>query len=297
MSPDQASSESSSRRGLRILADNPLYEYLLELQEKKVLLLETLAPRRHIVWQGLILLILLILWLVDILVPVPAVKGFPIALIITVGPLVILGGLYLAGWNVQMLAVKCYPSPLDLPRALELLLTTPLTETEIVHATVGAYLRYPFIGLSWKRFGLVVLNLVTVALIMIESNLRGTLPVEILSMSLKIYLPAFCVFLFFPVLTAFDLLLVPSGWLRRQPTELTDTAESLLGRTGRLPGLAMLIIMIPVLIRINMTGPLMLVTTRWILTLACPGIILLLTGISLILIAILPNHIASIRRG
>jgi hypothetical protein len=273
---------------------NPLYEYLLDLQKKRMWLLEALAPRRHFAWQMWATGSILALWLVDRFVP--DASGLPMAMLILLGPFAILSGLYLSGWYMQMIAAKNYPSPLDSPNALELLLSTPLTEVEIVQATIFTYLRYPFLGITWARAMHVAMNLGLLGVVIYDSILRGTAPVDILLMSVGIYIPAACIFLFFPVLNAVDVLLVPSGWLRRSSRRETDASEAILGRGGRLPGIAALVCLAPVFYELSSHGIVAPALVIRVIEVSCPLIIVTLGVVSTILIALLPSHLRTVRR-
>jgi len=297
MCPDFSKPVRRPWRGFPLLADNPLYDYLLDLQERRVRLLDTLVPRRHLVMQVFIASAIILLWLTDLLVPSPGLKGFSIALILLVGPFAITGGLFLAGWHFQMLAVKAYPSPLDLPRAFEVLLATPLTGTEIVAATIGAYLRFPLIGFSIGRLALVLGNFALIALVIFESASRGTLPSDVLFMALNLYIPAFCVYIFFPVFSALDVLLVPYGWFRRDPSSLESTTETFMGRSGRIATTAMLLVILPLMFKIQQFDQHQAQALFWILSRLCPAILIFISGMILIFVSALPNHIERIRRG
>jgi hypothetical protein len=274
---------------------NPLYEYLLGLQHKRVHLVDTLAPGRHLAMQLWIGAGFVVLWIADL--AAPGLAGLPMAILILVGPFVLMAGPFLAGWEAQLLAVRNYPSPLDSPRALELLLTTPLTEREIVAATVGAVARYPFIGWRIGRPVPILASLLVFLASIAGAWLLRRLPADVLLMSLDLYLPAFCVFLFFPLLSALDLLLVPAGWLRRGPDQPIAAGETVWGRSGRLPVVAMGCALVPVVIRVNQLGPLKITTVQWVLTTACPIIIVCLTAATGLIMSFLPRHLARLRRG
>ena len=199
MCPDVDKSRSNKTKGSSATSGpdiNPLYEYLIDLQKRRIAVVEALAPNRHERWQLGTSVLLVLWWAAD---HIEALQGFPSALVILLGPVVIFGGVAVAGWKAQMIAVKALPSPFEYPKALELLLSTPLSGYEITWATVMAHIRYPFMGVSAKRVGLVLANLVIYTLIILESTGRQTIIVDVLDMSLKFYLPALCVFIFFPV--------------------------------------------------------------------------------------------------
>jgi hypothetical protein len=274
--------------------DNPLYDYLIDLQRKRVHLVNTLSPNRHIKMQLILGGGLIGLWLLDRLFP--SLGGLPIALIILLGPFILFAAPYIAGRNVQLLAVQNYPSPLDSPNALELLLTTPLSGKEIVFATLAAYLRYPFIGSSILQFVMVLLNLLLLSWTFMSSFFRGTLALDILVLSLNFYLPAFSVYLFYPVLTAIDQLFIPSNWIHNADGKSKSNWESIIGRGGRLPILAMILALVPTLIRVNNLGPVEVSTVSWVFKRACPLIIFYLAIATILLALMLPKHLESLRR-
>lgn len=293
MCPEESHRDGGLLRAFASLAGNPLYEYLLDLQERRIRLVEALAPGRHVTWQIWLGVSFALLWMADAFVP--GLKGLPVVLLVLLGPIVLFGGLYVAGWNAQMIALRNYPSPFDFPHALELLLATPLTEAEITAATIAAFARYPFIGVSWKRLVLVAVNIAILAAAVVESMYRGSLPVEVPAMAMKLYAPALCVFAFFPLLTALDMLLVPVGWLKHSSKEPAGE-ESVIGRTGRLPALATFLALTPLIYMINRQNPFDLHTTVRVLTTACP-IILAATAIATaVLICFAPGHLRRVRR-
>jgi len=296
MCPDIDKSGSYSNSGapeISIPDTNPVYEYLIDLQDKRLMIVEALAPGRHALWQITVCVSLIAMWLLD---HVATLKGFPVALIILIGPLAIFGGMLLAGWRAQMLAVKALPSPFEYPKALELLLSTPLTAREIVSATLRAHIRYPFMGLTLKRVGLVVLNLILLTLILAETTRRGVLPPEVLDMSLKLYLPALCVFIYFPVLTGFDMLMVPSAWLRKGLKEAGMDREEV-GRSGFMPAIAMTAALLPIINKINYMELQHVYNLRWVVMIACPTILLTIPLVLFFLALVLPGHLDKVRRG
>jgi hypothetical protein len=294
MCPDPGDNLSGSRGLLHNLADNPLYEYLLDLQIKRIHLLETLAPTRHLAWQLWVSIAIISLWSLNRFVP--ELMGFPAAILVLIGPLALFSGPLIAGWRWQMLSVKNYPSPLDSPRALELLLSTPLTEKEIVDATAGAYLKYPFLGLSLPRVFGVTLNFAFLIFAIYFEFRLGTLPVDILVMSLNLYLPALCVFIYFPLLSVIDLLLIPNSWIQRSSNNPLIASDNVIGRSGRIPMLAMSVVLLPIILIANWMGALSPQTTLWILFYACPVIILAIGLLSYITILSLPLYLEKIRR-
>jgi len=297
MFPSEDRGDSPSRPGFGIPWRNPLYEYLVDLYERRVRLVEALAPQRHLAWQTWVTLAIVMLWAADYYPPAPVLKGLPTALMILLVPLALFAGPFLAGWQAQMIAVRNYPSPLDSPHALELLLSTPLTEMEIVAATMLAFVRYPFIGMSLGRLAHLAGNTAAMVAALLLSIHREYFPREMLLMALKIYLPALCVFIYFPILASIDLLLVPSGWLRHRTTEDRPANDGVSGRSGRLPSLAMALALIPVMFRINRMGIGEMASLYWVVGEACPTILVSVTLAILAVTALLPGHLARIRRG
>jgi hypothetical protein len=123
------------------------------------------------------------------------------------------------------------------------------------------------------------------------------MPVDMLMMSLDFYAPAFAVFLFYPILSAIDQLLVPSDWLRRRDSRAGSTSETVWGRSGRLPMLATALAVIPVVVRAYQIDPMALSTLRWVLFTACPIIIATISVAVVIAAVLLPRHLAALRRG
>jgi len=294
MCPDDADRSGGGGQADFFETDNPLYEYLLDLQKKRMWLLEALAPRRHLAWQMWATGSILALWVIDRFIP--DASGLSMAVLILLGPFAILSGLYLSGWHMQMIAAKNYPSPLDSPHALELLLSTPLTEIEIIQATILTYLRYPFLGITWQRALHAAINLCLLGLVIFDSVVRGTAPIDILLMSVGIYIPAACIFIFFPILNAVDVLLVPSGWLRRHTQHETEASEAIFGRGGRLPGIAALACLAPVFYELNRYGAVTPAVAMRVIGFSCPLIFVTLGVVSIVLIALLPSHLRTVRR-
>jgi len=295
MCPDVDKSGSNRMKGSSATSGpniNPLYEYLIDLQWKRIAVVEALAPKRHERWQLGTSVLLVLWWAAD---HIEALKGFPSALVILLGPVVIFGGLAIAGWKAQMIAVKALPSPFEYPKALELLLSTPLSGYEITSATVMAHIRYPFMGVTAKRVGLVLANLVIYTLIILESAGRQTVIADVLDMSLKFYLPALCVFIFFPVLTGVDTLMVPSGWLKKSMNSAIGDGNEY-GRSGFLPLIAMTLALAPIIQKINMFDAGDRYNLMWIITVACPVILVTIPVCIIILILLLPGHLEKVRR-
>lgn len=277
------------------LKDNPLYEYLIDLQIKRVHLLDTLAPRRHAAMQTWLMLSFLAIFLLVIFSE--SLGGLAISVLVLLGPFILFVSLFLAGMNSQMIALQNYPSPLDSPQALEMLLSTPLTEKEIVSATIAASVRYPFIGSYPWRVLSIAGNFALMAVIVYVAYIKKILPVDILFISLGFYLPAFCVFIFFPLLSALDQLMVPSGWLQKNLFNESRPAEKRFGRSGRLPSIAMSAVLIPVIIYINHSGYTQISTLQWVIFRACPITIISLVLFIAVLTSLLPGHLAALRRG
>jgi len=271
---------------------NPFYNYLIELQEKRMRILEAVEPARHVHWQLSVTSLIILFWMLD---HIARLAGFSIAVIILLAPLAIFGGLVLAGWKTQMLAVKTLPSLFEFPKALELVLSTPLTGREIVSATLRAHIRYPFSGLTLKRISLLALNIILMSLLLYESSTRGTLPYDVLDMSLKFYLPALCVFIYFPVLTGFDMLMVPSHWLKKSMSDVGMRSADL-ERAGMMPVAAMASVLIPVMMKINDVDGENLYNLNWIITTVCPVTLVAIPIAGLLLSLFLPGHLDKVRR-
>ncbi len=277
------------------LSRNPLYDYLLDLHKNRIILVEALAPQRHIAWQTWITVALIAAWLIDR--SLPALAGFIVAIVILLGPFIMLAGLHLAGWPAQMIAVRNYPSPLDSSSALELLLSTPLTETEIVVATIATHLQYAFRNITLRALLPLLGNAVIFALLIIDSGSRGTLPLDILYLSISVFMPVLCVFLFLPILTAIDSLLVPASMIQRRDASSSNDSPAKPDRMGRLPAIATFLAASPVLIEFLLTPSSPLITLRWAITVVCPIVLVGLLAACVLLIWILPTHLRRIRRG
>jgi hypothetical protein len=270
------------------LSTNPLYEYLLDLQKKRIQLLETLAPNRHLAWQAWVLIVFIILWIVHLKIPVfSEVTIFSLTIL---GPIAILAGSVYAGWHAQMIAVSNYPSPLDNPRALEILLSTPLTEKEITDATVAAYLKFPFMGFSWTRFFLIMLSMSVLAAMVWSGVKDRTLPFDIFLTTMELYAPAFCVFIYSPLLTALDILYTPrSSLLGRRPDSLPESRK-VSGHSGRL------LIIITFTVIVTIMGLPDVVASIWAIIFGCPLTILAVGLVSLCLYLLAPKYIEHVRR-
>ncbi len=291
MSHEIENRNSISKPGWKTLGDNPLYIYLLDLQNKRLNLVETLAPQRHTAWQLWVFVSFLLLWITGLIYPL--ISELPIFLLTILGPLAIAAGTVYAGWNVQMLAVSNYPSPLDSPRALELLFSTPLTEKEIVDATVLAYARFPFLNFTPGRLGLVILNLITLGLILTAANERGMLRWDVFLMTIDLYAPAVCVFIFSPILTALDILYVPrSLLLRRSESE----SQLVSGQSGRMLMIAVFLVLAPIMAAVSMMDPTDPVTTRWVLMIGCPITVITVGFVAFCFYLFAPNYLKKIRR-
>ncbi|HDS30547.1 MAG TPA: hypothetical protein ENN67_05820 [Firmicutes bacterium] len=276
--------------------ENPLYGYLIDIQEMRVAMVELLAPRRHAgahLWTFLIIMLLGLGAVAPIFTPF---GGFFSLLLLILGPILLFGGIFLAGWNAQMQSAKNYISPLDSPQAIELLLCSPLSEREIVSGTLLAYLRYPFIGLTFIRMLPLFINaLLFAGLIYSSVTLTRNLSPDMLILAMKYYLPAACVFIFAPLLTGIETLMVPSSWLSKRDAG----GDELKGRsrTGWLTSLLVALSIIFVVIEIYTRNIQTSNIPWWIITRACP-VILIGTGIiTAVLIAFLPHHLSKIRRG
>lgn len=280
-----------SKPGWKTLGDNPLYIYLLDIQYKRLSLVETLAPQRHTAWQIWVFVSFLLLWIIALIFP--PISELPIFLLTILGPLAIAAGTVYAGWNVQMLAVSNYPSPLDSPRALELLFSTPLTEKEIVNATVLAYARFPFLNFTPGRLGLVILNLITLGLILTAANERGMLRWDVFLMTIDLYAPAVCVFIFSPILTALDILYVPRSRLLRRSEFESQLAS---GQSGKMLIIAIFTMLAPIMAVVSMMDPTDPVTTRWVLLIGCPITVIAVGFAAFCFYLLAPNYLKKIRR-
>lgn len=294
MSRDVRNQPVKIKSGHDFLADNPLYSYLLDLQQKRIKLVEALAPRRHIAWQLRVLVVFLVLWLISL--QLPQFSGISLFLLMILGPIAILTGTVYAGWHAQMVAVSNYPSPLDSPRALELLLSTPLTEKEITDATVFAYARFPFFGFSTTRMLMVVLNLGVLGIIIWTAGLRGALEWDIFLMTMDFYLPACCVFIYSPVLTALDILYVPRSWLWKRSVDTTPESEVMSGHSGRMLIIVGIAAILPVILKVYEFGLDRISTTMWVALVGCPITLISVGVISLCFYLLAPKYIEKIRR-
>ncbi len=276
------------------LKDNPLYDYQCDLQEKRISLVEALAPRRHLaihIWSGAAFVIL---WALDTYVQ--ELKGFPSLLLALLGPFALFVGPYLAGWEAQLTAVKNYPSPLDSPQALEMLLSTPLTETEIVTATVGAYAHYPFIGWSFGRFALVLANSAILVVLVASTVQSGSLPMDVLVKILQYYLPAAFVLVYLPIFAGLELLMVPSEWLTRRDDRSHQGVRSR-GSAGWLLSALIMVGLVWTNIASGGVQSTDLSAQVWTIVRVC-AMNLLIAGVVIVLvIAVLPSHLARLRRG
>jgi hypothetical protein len=201
-----------------------------------------------------------------------------------------------AGWHAQMIAVSNYPSPLDSPRAMELLLSTPLTEKEITDATVIAYLKFPFFGFSPIKLIPVILNVVMLALIIWSAALKGTLQMDIFLMTVDFYAPACCVFIFSPLLTALDILYVPRSWLWKMSLDSTPESQVMSGQSGRMLIIVACAAIAPIISRVYQMGPNEVSTTIWVLKIGCPITLAAIGFIAVVFYLFAPRYIASVRR-
>jgi hypothetical protein len=277
------------------LRENPLYNYLIGIQELRIDLVELLAPRRYVGIHLWTVLVFVFLWLIERLIPV--LQGFPSMVLLALGPILLIGAPFIAGWDAQLQAARNYISPLDSPQALEVLLCTPLSEREIVMATLAAHARYPFMGLTYARFLPVIVNAgILFLLIALDINEYKTLSMDVVMVVLVYYLPALCVLIYTPVITGIETLFIPSAWLRRREG---GPSQRLGGRptTGWLTiSLVMLAIAYVILKDWKHNIPPALFP-EWLILRACP-LIIAATGLVIIVLALLlPGHLARLRRG
>jgi hypothetical protein len=292
--------ESNTRNKRRVRfffepVDNPLYDYLIELQLKRIQLVNALALNRLIAFQIWIFISFITLWLLN--VQSPSLAGFPAGLMILFGPLLFLTVPYFAGFKAQVIAVQNYPSPLDSPSALELLLSTPLTEREIIAGTIVSNLRWAFLSFSKPVMLPGIINITIWSVSVAFSLHEYPLTMTMFCIAMIFYLPTLASFIFLPVLSAIDQFMVPKDWIHRSYDATNpNPVESIIGRSGQLPFLATAISVVPVVIKANQLGPTEISTITWVLLKACPIIILCLAGTIALIIALLPVYLRYLRR-
>ena len=256
-------------------------------------LVDLLAPRRFTGVHLWTIVIIAGLWLLDWIWP--GLAGFPAMMLLLLGPILLVAGPFMAGWQAQLTAAKNYVSPLDSPQALELLLTTPLTGKEIVSATLMAHSRYPLMGLTFRRIVPLVINIfIWLNAVDWAINTRGSIHDEYAITVASYYLPAVCVLIYSPLLSGLELLMIPSAWLHRRHETGVQTAYGR-GWTGWLMPCAVALA-IGVVILIQYLFPSMAVGYLWIIK-VCPVIIIATALLILIIAKLLPGHLERLRRG
>lgn len=286
------------------LEDNPLYNYLIDLLIGRIELIDILNPERHVRWQLSVMLILCMLGLLHVIFN--DFQGLPVALMVILMPIPVFGGLFLSGLAAQADASRNYPSPLDDPHAIELLLESPLTEAEIVAATVGSVSRFPLLDITWSRkalkiIALWVINVAFFVLFTAGAALSGgynsgpSLLTDIIFTAVCLYAPALAVFAFFPLLSALDILLVPVSWVKIERGHVSRPGMSSPVRSGRLPYIAAGISILSINAIVLSHGGFTASTTRWVLLRAVP-VIISVTGIAVILLLMYAEkHLCKLR--
>ena len=294
MSHDAGNQAVTEKTGYGFLDDNPLYQYLMDIQRRRLTLVEAIAPNRHLLWQARVFFTGLVVWIIA--ANIPLFTDVLYFMLIILGPIAILAGPVIAGWQAQMIAVGNYPSPLDSPRAMELLLSTPLTGKEITDATVIAYLRFPFLGFSVVRLIPIAVNIALLAIIIWSAALKSTVQMDVFLMTVDFYAPTCCVLIYSPILTALDILYVPRWWLRKGSSDSTSESRLMSGHSGRMLKIALLATMIPIMAVVSYLGPGELSTMALVLGIGCP-IILILVGIAaMVLFKFAPGYVEKVRR-
>jgi len=214
--------------------DNPLYEYLIDLQKRRMQLLELLDPNRYARSTLLFLPFVIFLYVMEVVVDPVGTDDFFSMFLITLGPIGLIFVIFTSGWKSQMEVVANYPSPLDNPHALEMLLTTPLSEKEITTGVVAAYARFPFMMYNLRNFLLIALNVVVFFLAAILINMhKGGITGD--TRLFNIVLATVSAMIFFPITSGLDVLLVSGRKLMREQSGSIDPgiASAAWGRNGR----------------------------------------------------------------
>jgi hypothetical protein len=113
---------------------------------------------------------------------------------------------------------------------------------------------------------------------------------------MELYAPAFCVFIYSPLLTALDILYTPrSSLLGRRPDSLPESRK-VSGHSGRLLIIITFTVIVTIMGIAHQSGLPDVVASIWAIIFGCPLTILAVGLVSLCLYLLAPKYIEHVRR-